>query len=174
MQSEIIGQVTDVQGRQVKSGTIFDVTINGQTVATFKAPIAEKANALKGQTAKATVDVKQNGQYTNYTLLDIEPSWQIDQPEVPQAGIPIASPQNGSQGLTGASQPDERQQQIVKQSSLKTAFGYAGASGLSEEEAFALAQRLYASVMGTLEQELENVTVGDTVGPATVVDDIKW
>jgi hypothetical protein len=175
MQSEIIGQVTDVQGRQVTSGTIFDVTINGQKVSTFKAPIAEKANALKGQNVKATVNVTpwQKGEKsgTNYTLLDIEPSGQA-----PQAGIPIASPQNGSQGLTGASQPDERQQNIVKQSSLKIAFGYAGAAGLSEEEAFALAQRVYASVMGaqTLDEAIQQNGLEAAVAPATVVDDIRW
>lgn len=178
MQSEIVGQVTDVQGRQVSSGTIFDVTINGQKVSTFKGPVAQKANDLKGQIGKATVDIvpwqkgEKSGQ--NYTLLDIVAVGAF-------TPAPVEGPENGLQRVTGpipaAPTNDARQESIEKQSARNTAFNYAAQAGLSVDEAFGLANELYfwePTAPKTLDDAIQQQGLAAAVEPATVTEDFPW
>lgn len=143
MQSELTGQVTSVQGRAVKSGTIFDVTIGTQKVSTFKAPVAEKAQALLNQNVKATVDVTQNGQYTNYTLLDVGPAGVST---VAPTTIPVTAAPT-SNGTTDAA----RQDSIVRQVCIKAA-GHAFAAGSSADEVLQIAEKFYRWVTGAEQQ----------------------
>ena len=169
MQSEITGQVTEVKGRTVKSGTIFDVTIGTQKVSTFKAPVAEKAQTFLSQNVKATVDVTQNGQYTNYTLLDVEPlGAQLAPVEGPNGVAKVHIPVANSNGATDAA----RQESIVRQSSAKSAFTYAAHAGLGVDETFDLARRIYnwcqgvsavASAEAQVIADAEALAAGDTV-----------
>lgn len=137
MQQELAGQVVDVTSRTVKSGTIFDVTIGTQKVSTFKAPVAEKANALKGQNVKATVDVTVNGQYTNYTLLDVEAA---GVPGIAPTTIPVAAPATIPVANNG--NDAARQESIVRQCCIKAA-GHAFAAGSSADEVLEIAEKFY-------------------------------
>lgn len=164
MESTITGTVADVTGRTVNTSrgqaSIFDVLIGTQKASTFKSEIAEQANALKGSTVRAFVDVSERNGYTNYTLkgvelLDAAPS------SAPTTSTISVAPTSG--GMS-----PEREARIVRQSSMATAFNYAAAAGLSEDEAFALAGRIYARAMG--ETQPEPVAAGAT----ETSDGIPW
>ena len=141
MQSELTGQVMEVQGRTVKNGTIFDVTIGTQKVSTFKAPVAEKAQALLNQNVKATVDVTQNGQYTNYTLLDVEA---VGVATVAPSPIPVVASSNGTADAA-------RQDSIIRQTCIKAA-GHAFSAGSSADEVLQIAEKFYRWVTNTEQQ----------------------
>lgn len=156
MQQELSGQVVDVTSRTVKSGTIFDVTIGTQKVSTFKAPVAEKANALKGQNVKATVDVstKENDGrvFTNYTLLDVETA---GVPGIaPTTIAPWPHPQVAKNGNDAA-----RQESIVRQCCIKAA-GHAFAAGSSADEVLEIAEKFYRWCTGTA-QSAEQQIIAD-------------
>ena len=104
-QQDIVGQVLSVSGRPTRNNrTIYDVAFSdGQKYTTFDGEVAQKANALVGQTVSARVEVSQKGQYTNYNILDVAPQGQLAPAAFPQpAGVavpvPTASPIPMQQG----------------------------------------------------------------------------
>lgn len=159
MESTITGTVEGVAGRETKAGPIFDVVIGGKTYSTFKANIAEEAKALQGSSVEASVGITQKNGYTNYTLLGVK-LLNAGGDTAASSTIPVAP----ASGMT-----PEREQKIVRQSSMATAFNYGASAGLSEEECFALAGRIYARAMG--EKVSEPVVA---VAPTETTDDIPW
>ena len=80
---EMQAVVEDVRMRTTQSGNdLFIVKVNGQELTTFKREIAASAKALLNQQAKVSYDVKQNGQYTNYWLNEVESA--AAQAEIPR------------------------------------------------------------------------------------------
>lgn len=176
MESTITGTVESVEGRTTRTGPIYDVVIGGQKFSTFKQPIAEQANALKGSTVAANVKIEQKGDYTNYTLLGVE---LVDAGGTGTASlIPVQSSSNASNSSTipvapqqGGMSPD-REAKIVRQSSMATAFNYAAHAGLSEDEAFALAGRIYSRAMGNKDAGLPEAELAGVARETT--EDIPW
>ena len=173
MESTISGTVGEVAGRTVntKNGPapIFDVNIGDTQVSTFKADIAEQAKVLQGSAVEATVSVRQNGQYTNYTLLGVK---LID-----------AAPQNGNTASTTAVAPaaekkgwqPEDTARVTKLSCLSTAFSYAGVQGISVDTALSIAQRLYGIAMGDHEASVPEAELAGVAREATEKEDgIPW
>ena len=201
MESTITGTVGEVTGRTVNTSRgqapIYDVTIGDTKTSTFKAHVAEEAKALQGSEVTAKVDVTERNGYTNHTLLGV--TLVSAAPQNPYgntasgksvvyttaSGIPLA-PATSPESRGGMS--PEREQKIVRQSSMATAFNYAASAGLSEDEAFALAGRIYARAMGvsgstshdaeelrsSREQPAQEPVAAVATAPTEVVDDIKW
>lgn len=168
MQEQITGVVNEVVGRQVSTGTIFDVTIGTQKVSTFKDAVANKAQSLKGQTVKATLDVKENGKYKNYTLLDVEAEGATTN------GAIQFQTNTGTASNSVPVTEDKRQESIVRQSSAKSAFAYAAAAGMDEQSAFLLAENIYRWCQGEARiTQSEKQVVEDALALAGG-DDIKW
>ena len=177
---EISAQVLSVVGGPAGSSgkTKYEVAMSdGQKYVTFNGPLAAKADSLKGQVVAARVDVKQNGQYTNYYLNDIglpgtlaalaNPTQVASVPAQTLAAIPFVKDERV---------PDkERQKLIVRQNVLGTAFDFvaalyngAGPEALEEarDQALDLAKTLYGRVFAqdAVAPEPVAVTVPDTVG----------
>src|SRR5581483_3823961 len=118
VQVDINGQVLGVQGRTTRSGkTLYDVAFSdGQKYTTFDTALATKAQQLFGQEVSARVEVKQNGNFTNYNLVDIAPLGAL--PPAPiVAGTPIGIgtvPQNGE----GKKFTEDDATRIAKQGAL--------------------------------------------------------
>lgn len=162
MESTITGTVEKVTGREVSSGTIFDVVIGGKKVSTFKTPIAEQAKALQGSDVEATVDVTQRGEFTNYTLLSVKLVNAIGDSTSSTSTIPVEPAKKGWS--------DEDTARVTKLSCLSTAFAYAGhTDGYDEDYAIKLAQRLYGIAMG--QQQPEPVAISE---PTETSDGIPW
>ena len=63
---QITGQVTEIREKQTKFGPMYDLIVNGQAYGHGKfAPRGIK----QGDFVTFDVDVKQNGQYTNYNIV---------------------------------------------------------------------------------------------------------
>lgn len=195
---EVTATVLGVAGRQAGNSSIYDVALSdGQKYSTFNAELAQKAQALAGQQVTARVNVEQknkNGRtYTNYNLEDIAPAGQLAQmalptPEwstpqeyigaknaSPPPAIPMAPP------ASNGGMPIEREQKIVKQSVMATAFNFvgslfqaAGPEAIPEatEAALTLAKTLYGEVFSeaasapTTPQEVAAQVPGVQVGVA--------
>ena len=145
--SEVRGTVLAVNGKNVNGKTIYEVAFSdGQTYATFNNTVADAAKRLQGQPAVAQTTAKQKGQYTNYYLDSIEPGeGAVQQAESTPSAIAIKEDYQRKMA-------PEVEQRVTRLSVIATAFGYAGAAGLDEEEALALARRLYkAAYFGTVE-----------------------
>lgn len=109
-------QVLQVEARNVNTkkgpGVIYDLKASdGRTYSTFDAALGQNALQLQGQVVTIDFDVRQNGNYTNYTLNGLFPQGAI----VPVNTNPPVSPspapaQNGS-----------REDSIVAQSAYKAA-----------------------------------------------------
>lgn len=144
------GTVGDTVARQVtvKKGTpeeentlVYDVTLEpGGKFSTFKKEIADEAVKLKGSQATVTFRSVQKGNFTNQYLDAIVPYQEaLNEALDNSTGISeIPVVQNG----TGKANT------IDRQSALKTAFNYAGQAGLSQEEAFELAEQIYNAITG--------------------------
>jgi len=79
----MIGTVEDVRMRTLNDNReIFIVMMNGKELSTFKRELAASAKALLNQQAKLLYDTKQNGQYTNYWLNEVESA--AAQAEIPR------------------------------------------------------------------------------------------
>ena len=188
MDSEISGTVLSAAPRIVGNNkTIYDVNLSdGNTYTTFDAKLWAKVAPLIGQAVSARVAVKQNGNYTNFYLNDIAPQGQLAATSAPvatPAPLPLApaiSPASRGGGMS-----PEREQKIVKQSSLATAFKFVGSlyqgAGESELEAakalaHELAKELYGHVMGEQQAPLAPVE-GPVAASATdngKGDGIPW
>lgn len=135
---DITGSVLGVSGRTTRNNRqMYDVAFSdGNKYTTFDAALATKAQGLQGQQVTARVEVSQNGQYTNYNLRDIAPIGQLPPQAFPAApgaplpagGSPTPSPSIPTPQIASVPFLDEaaRQQSIVRQSSLKTAFQFVG------------------------------------------------
>ena len=142
--SEVRGTVLAVNGKSVNGKTIYEVAFSdGQTYATFNNVVADAAKRLQGQPAVAQTTAKQKGQYTNYYLDSIEPG----EGAVQQSGA-VAHGESTPSAIAikedyQRKMAPEVEQRVTRLSVIATAFGYAGQAGLTEEEALALARRLY-------------------------------
>ena len=86
MAETMIGTVEDVRMRTLNDNReIFIVKMNGKELSTFKRELAASAKALLNQQAKLLYDTKQNGQYTNYWLNEVESA--AAQTEIRREGI---------------------------------------------------------------------------------------
>jgi len=173
--------IENVQGTPLANGgTKYDVTISGQAYSTFDPGLARQANERLGQQGIFNISMKpsRDGQRMFYNLDGIVGL----QPEIP--GVPMGGdmqPQMGQQipiqptatvvapapiPMAPMVNPVEREAKIVKQSSMATAFNFVGqlwqgagpeAMEAAEEQAMALAKRMYVQVMGgpqTLDDEV--------------------
>lgn len=153
---DINSVVAGVQGKQTRTGIMYEVTFgDGSTAATKKAELATKAQSLLGQQVTARITEKQNGQYLNRYLDDIAPQGQLLAAAIPMGGAPVAVaaapgiPIVGSGGGGGGGMSPEREARIVKQSCLSTASQlFSGAGPEALEEMLEVAKRLYAEVYG--------------------------
>jgi hypothetical protein len=159
---DIQAQVLGVSGRGTRTGkTVYDVALSdGNKYSTFNPDVATKANNLVGQNVSARVEVKQNGQYTNYNLEDIAQVGQLAPLALPP-GTPLGAPNTGGVGVPVAGPPipiqqgrgndPEREARIVRQSSASTAFGlvgrlFEGAGPEAYEQAVEQAKKLAAEI----------------------------
>lgn len=164
--AQIVAQILGVTGRTSRNGqhTMYDVALSdGNKYTTFDADLANRANALVGQTVSADVEVKQNNRngktYTNYDLNDLAPQGQLATQPI-QAGTPIQVG-NGSTPAIPIAPPQnhdaDRSVSILKQVSLKVAGGivaslFQGAGPEAGQEAgdiaVSLAKQFYAALSG--------------------------
>jgi len=102
------GSILDVQGVGLRSGkTKYVVKYStGEEYATFNPDLAQKCMMLKGQNTTARVEKSQNGQYTNFDLVDVTQGTAIGSgvptqipvpvtgtaPAAPMTSIPVAPP----------------------------------------------------------------------------------
>lgn len=79
--------------------TKFDVQFSdGKAYVTFKPEIATKASQLQGQPVTVRINVKQDGNFTNYYLEDVAPEGQLA-PLTPEQYTPVQIvPQNNTGG----------------------------------------------------------------------------
>ena len=140
--SEVRGTVLAVNGKSVNGKTIYEMAFSdGQTYATFNNSVADAAKRLQNQPAVIQVTEKQkekNGVvYTNYYLESVEPGeGAVQHAESTPAAIAIKEDYQRKMA-------PEVEQRVTRLSVIATAFGYAGQAGLDEQEALALAKRLY-------------------------------
>jgi len=190
---QIQGVIEAVQGRNVGNPpkTIYDVKINGQDYSTFDPEPARVASQMIGQSGTFEVEIKpsRDGQYTNYYYNGLAgagaalpgqqaipqppgiPTVQaVQQPvQQPVPGIPIQPPEQFARDLSPLAVS-----RITKSAMLDVAFNFvglfwqgAGPEGLAdgEEQALALAKRLYAQVLGAA-QTLDDQVVESLVAAA--------
>ena len=161
---EFVGTLMSVEGRQTAKGVVYEADCGGKTFSTWKEDVAAKARQFIGQSVKieyaSRTSTGRNGQvYENNTLFDI----------AGQGGqlIPDASRENATQQVQATPagpvvvsnpMPQDREARIVRQSAMKTAFGfygslYAGAAGNVNaddvaERAYLLAAEIYKLAWG--------------------------
>ena len=166
---DISGQVLSVVGRNVTvkgvPKIVYDVVFSdGHTYACWNVDKANLAMTTQGQQVDIKTSVTQNGEFTNYKLLDIAPAGQLGAAAVETlvlagngaTGIQVSGPPLPTQQWQREMSP-ERESKIVKQSCLATAFNFVGqlhqgtAADLEDEAvamALSLAKTLYAEVYG--------------------------
>jgi hypothetical protein len=77
---QITTQLLAVVGRNTKTGTpvwdaqVADQSVNGGKFSTFDPNMAGKASQFVNQMVTLTYEVKQNGRWTNYDLVDVAPA----------------------------------------------------------------------------------------------------
>jgi hypothetical protein len=151
--SEIAGNVLSATPRVTGSGkTVYDIAFSdGNTYATFDAKTFAKAASLVGQAASARVNVKQNGQYTNYYLNDIAPQGQLSATSAPVATQAPSTPPRPQQGGMSA----EDKARVTWLSCLSSA-AHGLVAGLDAHEILRLAQTFYAATSsGSYKQDLQ-------------------
>jgi hypothetical protein len=134
-------KVVTIIGKEAKDNGFFEFSASdGHTYATKKKEIASKAGKFENRPAKVLYNIVQKGQYTNYYLEDIvEP----EEGEVATDSTQtFASPQNASQGRTGASD-DARQDQIMRQSTLGYACTLLGGAGAPLDDVYKVAEDFF-------------------------------
>ena len=155
---EIQAKVLTVGSRPTKTGKlIYEVALSdGTTYTTFDNALAAQAQSLQGQDIQAQVDVRQNGQYTNYNIIALRPSLGAVQVTT-STGLPLAPAISPVPVNTGRGRDPQTEARIVRQSSLATAFKFighvytgAGEEALAEAKAHALelAKELFGHAMG--------------------------
>lgn len=187
---EIQGQIVAVDDKTTSKGVVYEIRFSdGNTYSTWKAALGAAAKGAVNTPVAADVSVKPNGQYTNYYWNGFKPvvgGAGTSTPTVLHTPIPVApAPQNG--GMS-----PEREQKIVRQSSLSTAFNfvgqlYQGAGPDAHDEAVALARKLakglYESVFHheqkpatpqQVAEQVPGVQVGVETPPAPKQDDLPW
>jgi hypothetical protein len=169
---EHVGQLLSVNGRDTSKGTVFEADCGGKTFATWKEDVANKARGFIGQVVQISYDQKittgRNGQtYENNYLNDIVLSGQqaLAQPATREnATEQVASTPAGPVVVQKPGMPEAREQKIVRQSSLKTAFEFYGSlySGMQMNDnerrdvidsAIGLAAELYKLAWGGPKEE---------------------
>ena len=151
---EIQAKVLTVGSRPTKTGKlIYEVALSdGTTYTTFENAIAMQAQSLQGQDVAAQVDVRQNGQYTNYNIVAVRSANGVGPATLPLAPAISPVPVN-----TGRGRDPEVEARIVRQSSMATAFKFIGAlyTGAGPEaleeargKAVELAKHLFGHAMG--------------------------
>jgi len=103
--------------RATQSGTIYDVTLAGQTYSTFDPGVYRIAAERLGQMVTAEVEVKpsKNGQFTNYFFNGIVGVEVPQQPQQPMAGQVAMVPQPIAQGAPGVPAVQAVQQPVQMQ-----------------------------------------------------------
>lgn len=116
---QVSGQVSAVTARETSAGTFYDVVVNGKKYGHGKfAP----RGIQQGDFVTFEVDVKQNGQYTNYNIR--AKTLRKDEGGASAAPVPQASGQAGTaKGQFNTF--DSRQETISKQAALNTALSFA-------------------------------------------------
>lgn len=113
---QVSGQVSAVTARPTKFGDMYDVTVNGKKYGHGKyAP----RGIQQGDFVTFEVDVKQNGQYTNYNIR--QGTLRKDEGGA-SAPAPAAAPRQNSPAP--AASFDSRQETISKQAALNTALSF--------------------------------------------------
>lgn len=128
--------VADVEPRIIKQGTpdqrtIYDVVDQeGNKWTAWDKDTAEAAWHLKGQRAQAQVEVKQNGKYTNRTLITIGPSGaSVPTPEIfPSAPTFPPDPIAPNEASSLIPQTTDRDRNIWRQTATKVAASLAPAT----------------------------------------------
>lgn len=172
---DVQGSVLGVAGRPTRNGrTVYDVQFSdGNKYSTFETSVATKAQGLVGQAVVARVEVKQNGQYTNYNLLDVAPVGSLPPLAMPaQAGtpIPIGPPIPIQQPQNNGGMSPERERKIVKQSCFATAYGFVGAlfSGAGPEALAEAVEQADTLARGLFEQVFANPPEANHAPPSAV------
>lgn len=125
----VSGQVQAIVGRETRAGTFYDVKVNGKNYGHGKfAP----RDVREGDFVSFDVDVKQNGQYTNYDIrrgtLKRDDDAGSAKEAAPKADAgrtwsERTAPSTGGGTAKGGYVPfDERQEIISKQAALNTAL----------------------------------------------------
>lgn len=123
----VSGQVQAVIARDTRAGTFYDVQVNGKKYGHGKYP---PRGVSEGDFVSFDVDVKQNGQYTNYDIrrgsLKIDDEGAAEESAKPEAGAPRKTWADRAQASApskgGYVAFDERQEIISKQAALNTAL----------------------------------------------------
>lgn len=111
---------------------------NGMKFSTFKGDIASVAAALLNQTAEIEYTEKQNGQYTNRTLLGITPRPEFGGAQVTHSAPATALHSPPSTHTASSSISPDRELRIMRQSALDralTAFGIEGLNPIQDSDA---------------------------------------
>ncbi len=117
---------TSAKGPWVK--TVF-VDDGGTEYATFKGEVASVVQGFLNTPAKIEYDEKQNGQYTNRTLLAITPGNGA-------APTPVAATPTAVTPTQTSESNDERQLRIMRQSGFKCAILAFQAAGIDPIQSF--------------------------------------
>lgn len=159
-QQDIVGQVLSVSGRPTKSNrTIYDIAFSdGNKWTTFDGEVAQKANALVGQTVSARVEVSQKGQYTNYNILDIAPQGQLPPAAFPApsgTAVPLPVPATPTAAIPIVQGDPEKDARIAKGVAVKVAAQvvaglFAGAGPEATQEALDTFDTVGKHVLGVL------------------------
>ena len=160
---QVMGTINSVSPRQAGNKTIYDIDVGGQVYSTFDPEAMRQASQHVGQTLPVEVEVKQNGQFTNYWFNGIPGA-------APAGPTSIVAPQGGAAlpAMTGppAETQADKEARITKLASRRDAVTliaalYEGAGPDSLLEAVgatkALAKEFYRDVMGTPPAPLQSV-----------------
>ena len=167
MESIITGTIESVKGREVSSGVIYDVTIDGDNISTFKNHLAEEARLMEGSTVTATIGITEKNGYTNRTLLGIK----LVNATPTRSNLPLApatspEPINVKRGW----QPEDTER-VTKLSCISSACALmSGAGPEATGDVLTLAQQFYKVAMGTSAPE----PVAAAVTPTEATDSVPW
>ena len=150
---QITAQLLAVVGRQTRTGKpvwdaqVADQSVNGGKFSTFDPQLAGKAGQFANQMVTLTYEVKQNGQWTNYDLVDVAPAGSMPpqvQGAVPNVGAQQYTPPPITQGPSSggggnSAYPPEVVTRITKLATLEIAGALVGraveGSGIDAESA---------------------------------------
>ena len=142
MESTITGTIESVKGREVSSGVIYDVTIDGDKISTFKNHLAEEARLMEGSTVTAAIGVTEKNGYTNRTLLGIKLVNATGTTNGTTSSIPVTAEKKGWQ--------PEDTERVTKLSCISSACALmSGAGSEATGDVLTLAQQFYKVAMGT-------------------------
>jgi hypothetical protein len=121
---QVTGKVEQIKEKQTKFGAMYDVVVNGQSYGHGKYP---PRGIQAGDHVTLDVEVKQNGQYTNYNIA--KGGIRKEDGAAPSNVTPInTQPASAATTPYAGKSPyvpfDERQEMISKQSALNTALSF--------------------------------------------------